>query len=240
MNARRHLFRFLAVAVFGTAVASTVAATVTPVQIKQTMEAQFPAALSFSAITSGEARVLINIDAEGHLADLMVTSYTDKAFADEAVVLLKHWRYSPATIDGKPIGVRFEISLNFTSTGRIVSLTALDGTYALTNKFVPTVFVSRLCAPAELDRPVEAIQTVSPFHPGPASASSKKKGVAVLDFYVDEKGMIRMPVVVETTDQIYAEASIDALSHWRFSTPTRKGKPVAVRMQQQFIFPESS
>ena len=35
-------------------------------------------------------------------------------------------------------------------------------------------------------------------------------------------------------------AALGALSQWRFSTPTRAGKPVAVRVRQPFIFPARS
>lgn len=238
MNARRHQLCFFAAALF--AAASACAGNITPLQIEQTMDAQFPASLSFSTITSGEARVVINVDFEGKLADLMVTSYTHKAFADEALMLLKHWRYSPATLDGEPIGVRVEISMNFQSTGRVVSLSAMDTVDALTSHMRPAVLVSRISTHEELDRPVAPVQTISPFHPGAAKLTPQTKGSTVVDFYVDENGRTRMPVVVDTTDNAYANASVEALRQWRFSAPTRKGEPVAVRMQQKFVFPESS
>ena len=139
MSAQTGLVACLAGLTFSSALVS---ASTTPVRIEQTVEAQFPAALSFSSITSGEARVMINIDADGKLADLMVTGFTDPAFAAEAVGLLRQWRYKP--------------------------------------------------------------------------------------------------VILETTDLKYAEAAVGALSQWRFTAHTRQGKPVTVRVQQQFIFPGDS
>lgn len=62
----------------------------------------------------------------------------------------------------------------------------------------------------------------------------------MVDFYVDENGQIRMPVVTESTDNTYAQATIGALNQWRFSAPTKQGKPIAVRVQQKFIFPADS
>lgn len=239
MNARRHLFRVFAAAVLGAAIGLGLAAAITPVRIEQTVEAQFPVKLSFTAITSGEARLLVNIDADGKLADVMVLNYTDPAFAEEATAVLKRWRYRPATVDGNPTGVRFEIGFDFQSTGRVISLAGPESTNAFLDQMMPVESTNLLCPPAELDHPVEAIRTVSPLHPGRAGVSTTKQGTTVLDFYVDEKGMIRMPVVMQTTDRFYAEAAVLALSQWRFSTPTRKGSPVAVRLRQRFNFPEA-
>jgi outer membrane biosynthesis protein TonB len=237
MNPGCILIRLCAVLAVSAAVAS---AKTVPVRIEQTVEAQFPAALAFTALTSGEARVMVNIAADGQLADVMVTGYTNKAFADEAVSLLKRWHYDAATVDGQAVGVRLELQIKFVSTGRVVSLTALDATDALTRKLMPDALFKNVCLPAELDHPIEALQSVSPPHPGKADHAVQRNGTTLVDFYVDEHGRIRMPVVMETTNQLYAQASVDALDQWRFSTPTKHGKPVAVRVQQRFVFPEDS
>ena len=179
---------------------------------------------------------MINIDADGRLADFMVTGYTHKAFADEAVRLLKQWRYSPATMDGVPVGVRMEVQLNFMSTGRVVSLTPFDATEALIRGMRPATLLKLVCTPNELDRPIEALQTVNPPHPGKVENAERQAGSTMIDFYIDEEGRMRMPVVTEATDPAYAQAAVGALSQWRFSVPTSRGKPVAVRVRQQFVF----
>jgi TonB family protein len=211
----------------------------TPVRIEQTVEAQFPPRLNFSTISSGEARVMINIDADGQLADLLVTGYTHQAFADEAVRVLKQWRYHPAIVNDEAVGSRVELQINFIATGRVVSLTALDATSAFVQRMWPATLFKRVCTQDELDRPIEVLQTVTPFHPGQAEHASDQAGV-LLDFYVDEDGRTRMPVVMETTSLIYAQAAVGALSQWRFAVPTSRGKPVAVRVRQKFVFSKDS
>jgi hypothetical protein len=57
-----------------------------------------------------------------------------------------------------------------------------------------------------------------------------------LEFIIDEKGTPRMPVLVSSTDIDFAVTAADALSHWRFTPPLRDGKPVAVRVRQEFVF----
>ena len=63
-----------------------------PLIIEQTVEPQFPNALAFSPISSGTANIVLNVDADGKLVDLLVASYTNRAFADEAVTVLRRWR----------------------------------------------------------------------------------------------------------------------------------------------------
>jgi len=229
--------RFFAVLALSAAVAS---AKSTPVRIEQTLEAHFPPELAFTPINSGEARVIINVDADGQLADVLVTGYTHPAFARNAVNLLKSWRYKAAAVDGICVGTRQELILTYVSTGRVVSMQAVDSIDALTQGLIPPALLRLTCTPGELDHPVTVLQSVSPSHPGRIENSSQPSGSTKIDFIVDERGQIRMPVVLESTNEQYAQAAIGALSQWRFATPTKHGKPIAVRVQQQFVFPANS
>jgi len=237
MNSGRALFGFFAMLAVGSAVSS---AKHTPVRIEQTVEGQFPASLTFTTITAGEARVMINVDADGKLADLMVTSYSHPAFAEEAVSLLRHWRYSPALVDGEPVGVRLELKIDFEARGRVISLTALESANLFMQRMVASTLARLVCTPQELDHPLEVLRAVNPPHPGKAAHATQLSGSTLVDFYVDEQGQMRMPVVVETTDMTYAQAAVSALNQWKFSSPTKQGKPVAVRVQQKFVFPSDS
>lgn len=230
--------RFLAVAL-AVAVATGFAAQSTPLQIEQTVEPQFPAALGLSSLTQGEARVVINVDADGKLVDWLVSGYTDKAFAREAVQALQRWRYTPATSKGEPIGVRVELKFEFEAKGRVISLMAIETNDVLFRQMGISDYVSQVCRPHELDQPVAPVNASSPHHPGTDAASMKPQTV-VVDFYIDEKGQPRMPVVLNSPQEAFAMAAVGALNQWRFNTPTRAGKPVSVRVRQQFIFPARS
>jgi len=239
MNVRRPLVRLFAASVL-LCTAAVAFAKNTPVRIEQTVESQFPVSLTFTPITSGEARVMINIDADGKLADMLVTGYSHPAFAEEATSLLKYWRYSPAIVDGEPVGSRLELIIQFGSRGRVITLTAMESAAALTRGIFPDELTKRVCSARELDRPIELLHVETPFHPGKIQHAEQPSGSALVDFYVDEKGIARMPVVLETTNRSYAQAAVGALGQWRFSAPTKAGKPVAVRVQQRFVFPSES
>lgn len=221
------------------ALASLLGAQTTPLRIEQTVEAQFPHALSLSPITEGEARVIINVDADGKLADWLVTGYTDKAFADEAVTVLKAWRYTPAMDRGQPIGVRMELKFQFEAKGRVISLMAIETPEVLHKMMgLGQAFVTTVSNLSDLDRPLAAVNPESPRYPAGVAATASRS--VLVDFYVDEKGQPRMPVVINSSHENFSLAAVDALSRWRFTAPTRDGKPVAVRVRQEFIFPTRS
>jgi outer membrane biosynthesis protein TonB len=237
MNSVRILIRTCQFAVLAVGAA---AAVTTPVRIEQTVEPHFPAALAFSPISSGEAHVIINVDYQGSLVDLLVTSYTDKAFADEAVGLLKLWRYRAATVNGEPVGVRMELRLEFSAKGRVVSLSAIDMASGFVESMGLRPAVTNVCKSSELDQPLAAVQAVARLNPAEVMAPSGTANSVILDFYVDEKGQPRMPVVLDSPSTALSQAAVGALNQCRFTAPTRGGKPVLVRAQQKFVFTQSS
>jgi TonB family protein len=232
------LVRFL---VFSFAVsASLPGAPATPLRIEQTVEPRFPHALSLSTITEGEARVVVNIDADGKLVDCLVTGYTDKSFADEAVNVLKQWRYVAPTENGQPFGIRTELRFEFEAKGRVVSLTAIETPEILLKQMgIGPRFIAAVYGLQDLDKPVAPINPTSPLYPAQPDAETQRHSV-VVDFFVDESGQPRMPVVVNSSHDHFSHAAVDALNSWRFTAPTRGGRPVSVRVRQEFIFPGRS
>lgn len=222
------------------ALAAALTAQTTPLRIEQTVEAQFPHVLTLTHLTSGEARVVVNIDPDGKLVDWLVTGYTHKAFADEAVSVLRQWRYVAPTEGGQPIGIRTELRFEFEATGRVVSLMAIETPEVLLKQMgIGPRLITHVCNLQELDRPIAPVNPASPAYPGQAGVRADARSV-MIDFYVDEKGQPRMPVVVSSAHDVLAQAAVGALNQWRFTAPTRAGRPVAVRVRQEFIFPRSS
>jgi TonB family protein len=220
--------------------AAALAAQTTPLRIEQTVEPQFPHALTLTNITGGEARVLVDIEADGRLADWLVTGYTHRAFADEAVSALRQWRFTAPTEDGRPVGVRTELRFEFQTTGRVVSLMAIETPELLLKQMgIGPRLITQVCNLQELDRPIAPVNPASPAHPRAPGATTAPRSVLV-DFYVDETGQPRMPVVVSSDHDLLAQAAIGALTRWRFTPPTRAGRPVSVRVRQEFIFPANS
>jgi TonB family protein len=203
-------------------------------RIIQTVTPEFPAFLLNRGIYDGEARIIVVIDAEGHLVDWMLRSYSHPLLAREATEALRQWRFEPASVDGQPVDTRTEIVFLFRASGMVTVSNANDITERI-QKVGANQAVRQVCPAAELDEPVKVIKAVRPLALPPAEAS-RRGGRAVVDFYIDAKGLTRMPVVKQADDDLFADAAIEAISHWRFTVPTHNGIPVTTHAVQSFRF----
>jgi TonB family protein len=211
------------------------AAGVTPPRILQTTEVRFPATFALSVVASGSAEVIVNIDADGQLVDLLVSRYSRREFADEAVGALRKWRFEPARRDGESVGARFVVKFDFSAPGKVATLTVfetIESRLQLQQKSGTAEVVS---STRKLDHPPAAVTTVQPVHPGSLPDATQDARV-VVDYLIDQEGRPRMPVVLEATRDGYALAAVDALAQWRFTPPTSGGRPVAVQVRQEFVF----
>lgn len=205
-----------------------------PLRVIQTVEPRFPDGLTHRGIYEGEARVVLLVDAEGRLADWLLTSYSHPFFGREATEALRQWRFEAARRNGEPIDVRTEMVFTFQVTGLIVSVSPADFAEKLQRPGIDTS-TQRVSRSRDLDTPVTPLQAVAPLWPDELDPAVKEARV-ILDFYIDEEGRPRMPVVVQSDHDALNFAAVEALSHWRFTPPTRKGIPVLVRAQQSFRF----
>jgi len=238
LNPNRRYRCLLAAAAIALATAAPAAepAKIEPVRVIQTTELKFPVTPETLALSAGQTQVLISVDADGKLVDSLVLSYTQRAFAEAAVHALQVWRYEPARVDGQSVDSRQALTFDFRAAGNVVSTLPSE----MYDNFVTSVFgqtvYRQVCTPEQLDQPLQALKTARPKYAGAAWKGGSATGRVLLDFYVDDAGRPRLPVVVSANEKMFAAAAIDALQQWRFSPPTRAGRPVAVRVQQEFVF----
>jgi protein TonB len=53
------------------------------------------------------------IDAEGNVTDVRVLKGLPEGLAESAVETVRNWRFKPATLEGKPVPVYFNFTINF-------------------------------------------------------------------------------------------------------------------------------
>jgi TonB family protein len=185
----------------------------------------------------GQVRLIINVDADGKLIDCMLLDYTNQRYADAAVEAVQKWQFNPAVYRGRPIATRMTLVFNFETHGQVVSMSCSDMFDAYLKNAIGERPVKCVVSGKELDAMPKPIVAVSPA-PVRQAEELGLSGVRV-DFYIDETGRPRMAAVdVKENDQM-AMASIQAIEQWRFTPPTSKGKPVAVRASQWFDFRRS-
>jgi TonB family protein len=203
-------------------------------RIIQTVDPIFPDSLIATYRRGGQASVLISIDTEGRLADWLAIRYTDAGFADAAVAALKQWQFVPARLRGEPVPVCIELQFNFEVKGVVVSVSPADLITANFNDITGGVNYAP-CTLRDLDRIPVPLQTVSPLYPKQL-AERGTTGEVTVDFFIDERGAVRMPYVTGDPHQMLANLAVDAVRQWKFEPPTRRGLPVLVHVRQVFRF----
>jgi TonB family protein len=203
-------------------------------KIIQTVEPIFPTTLTQKAVTTGEARVAINTDADGKLTDWLVVGYSRRELADAFVVALKEWKFEPARLRGVAVGTTIEIFVYFEAKGVVVSTTAIDQLEGYLG-FAEGRFAYRPRSLRELDRIPTPLVVVKPLY----TEELAKKGVrgrVTVDFYITEDGTVRLPSVSPYDDSQLTALAIDALRQWKFEPPTHNGNPTLVKATQVFSF----
>jgi TonB family protein len=205
-------------------------------KIFQTVEPLFPYQLQQVSVSSGEARVVINVDASGKLNEWLVIGYTMPDFADAAVRALKQWKFEPARLRGEPVGTTVELVFHFEIQGTmVVSQTMTDTVTARMLQLMAGAYVYRPCSLKDLDRIPTPVYTVSPAYPHEL-VEKGARGKVVINFFIDETGAVRMPSGSAQEDDRLSGLAIAALRQWKFEPPTRNGRPVLVAAQQVFNF----
>ena len=79
------------------------------------------------------------------------------------------------------------------------------------------------------------IKYQTPVYPKEA-ANTRRSGTVVVRFILDEQGIPRNPVCVESSDPIFEAAALAAIKGWRFTPARLDGRTVATWLQVPISF----
>jgi TonB family protein len=209
-------------------------AAIEPLKIEPTYTPQLSPVMLMEGVTDGRVVVAINISADGKLTDWLVLAYTHRALVANCVEALKEWKFVAPRIDGVPVPVQTELTINFNAEGVVISRNTIDMEHYMGRIFGQRLSVTRRSA-SDLDAAPVVVAKVTPKYAAQAEQQGVKGRVTV-HFYIDEKGAVRMPSVEGDAHPYLAQQAIAAMREWRFSPPTAKGKPVMVAARQDFQF----
>jgi len=205
-----------------------------PAKITQTVDPFYPDSLVATHRRGGEVILLVSLDETGRPTDYLPVRSTDPLFAESAINAVKQWKFDPARDRGEPVPVTVELKFMFVVRGAVVSVTASEILEANFNE-ITGVHEYAPCTLRELDRIPVPLQTVSPVYPEEL-ARLGAVGEVTVDFYIDERGAVRMPYVSSHAQPLLARLAVDAVRQWKFEPPTRRGRPVLVHVRQLFRF----
>ena len=104
------------------------------------------------------------------------------------------------------------------------------GVPGLVTPLPPTIYSTD-----QLERVPAVRRAVNPSYPGEALRDGRE-GSVVVEFIVDPEGNVREAHAVSSSDRVFEEAAVRAVSRWRFSPGIRGGRAVNTRMQQPVAF----
>lgn len=203
-----------------------------PCKVYQTTDALYPVRLHRQGVMRGSTRIVAEINPAGKLGDALVTAYTHPEFARAALAALRAWRFKPGYLQGRPITSILTVDFEFETTGVLVREVTFDrkapDPFDETHAYRPHGIGS-------LDRRPVRAQGEEPVYPK-AWIEAGRAGSVLVEFFIDESGRTRLPVLAGHNDHFLASSALTAIKTWRFEPPTHGGKPVLVRAAQLFVF----
>lgn len=201
-----------------------------PPRIRKQSDIKFPQRLIALGVTSGAVQLMLDVDADGTLADHLIVAFTHHEFANEVSRTVARWRYEPAIVNGRPIAATITLNIRFSTHGVVVRERQL-----MEEAPAPGEFEFRARSLSELDAVPRLLVRVEPMHPG-----GDLRGRVRVAFFIDETGRVRMPTVIEADDPRLGWSVLGAVAKWEFEIPRRAGHPVLARATQVFVFADES
>lgn len=185
--------------------------------------------------TEGIVTAAIGRDAEGRVTDVLVLSSTNAPLSRSVVEAVRQWRFAlpgnlaPAGTEIFPI-VRFR----FSAKGVAIVSTSTSSLAARNQPVDQDVSVF-LPSFANLDAVPNPINHPMPRLTGTA-AQRAVGGTAMVKYFVDQEGKVRVPVVTECSSPQLGLAALAAVEQWTFEPPRAGGQPTIALETGQFTF----
>ena len=87
----------------------------------------------------------------------------------------------------------------------------------------------------DLDNVPHARLQTAPVYPVDAKRAGLS-GEVLVEFSVDETGVVFEPRVVRSSDRVFEESALRAVARWRFEPGKRSGRPVRFKMSVPIVF----
>jgi len=204
-------------------------------KIEPTVKPAYSPMMLADGTTEGALSLAVDISSEGKLTDYLVLGYSHPALVGPCIEALKEWKITPARLDGVPIDVQAELTINFRAEGVVVSISGPADLDAHLRRIFGYRMVRKSRSANELDRVPARLNTVMPQY---AKAAEKDgvRGRVLVHFYIDETGTVRMPVVEASPHPYLSVAALEAVRAWKFEPPMSHGQPVLIAAQENFDF----
>jgi TonB family protein len=246
---KRHIVAALFLLVtFAPTISSAAAAQVVPQAVKvgqSVMSAQivkkiapeYPATAKQAHI-QGTVVLKVTIDKSGEVQSLQLVS-GHPMLAPAAIDAVKQWKYRPYLLNGNPITVETNVTVNFTLVGDAPEQWTAGNVSGGTASPEPVGIARGVIGPAAANGAVPQrirvsqgveqkiiVSKVQPEYPGDAKAE-RIQGIVELKAIIDKEGNVASLQLISGHPRL-APAAIDAVRQWKYRPYLLNGTPLEV------------
>lgn len=187
----------------------------------------YPPAMFWSGLR-GDVLVEFVVDQEGRVQNAVVVRSLNPGFNDAALEAIKHWRFEPGRIDGRPVNTRMQQPISFSLEG--VRDGGDDG--IVVQKRADQ---SKLPPQLQYDTPPKTVALVLPIYPY-ALLREKQKGKARITLLINAEGKVAMSKVVEADRPEFGYALQAAAEQFEYLPALKDGQPTntVLTFEQEF------
>lgn len=186
---------------------------------------------ALKANRTGHAVVTYLVNKSGRVAAVKVQEATSPEFGEALAAAVSDFRYDPALKDGRATNALLSFRQDFSRSTNHGVVSDRDLHFLRCEQKKPETIV----AARDLDGSLVPIVRQPPQFP-PTITEPATGGEAVIEFIVDDEGTVRLPRIASATQPAFGYAAIQAISGWRFESPTYGGREVAARVQVPIAF----
>lgn len=229
---------------FGNVLMAEVSSVYRPVKLRSPLEVSIPQDLKHLGISRPEVKFRVIVDGEGAITDYLAVEATHFGLLEPAEKKLAVARFEPATLDGEATVGKITITVTFFDPeqrawkqGGIAAPHGGSVSDAVERRLYsanPDALRYAESEPSLLDEPLKLLESkIYRLH---APEKNAPVGSVLVEYYIDAKGRVRLPEILETDDDTLSMSVLMSLQSTRFRPPTVEGRPTYVRVRQPFNF----
>lgn len=189
----------------------------------------YPGKAYVDGVSEGSATVGVMLDEDGKPTDYLLIRYTQPYFGEALMNEAHEQQFSPRRVKGVAVPGRFDFGYRFVPTV-VLQMNDFD---AIRERNMIIEGGPRFIYGPHAEHDIDGgglVQTKRAFAllPDGFAAPAGKTVKALVSFYVDETGHVRLPSVESAASPLLIPNAIKAVEHWEFAPPTIKGRPVLV------------
>jgi TonB family protein len=188
--------------------------------------------LARQARIQGQVVLKVEITKSGDVQNIQL--YTGHPMlAPSAIEAVKQWKYRPYLVNGEPVNVKTDVTVNFTLADKPPAAADAGDTPGGAQASEPVnVYNGPVARRVRVSQGVEQallLTKVQPQYP-PDAKDQRIQGVVLLSVTIDKEGNVANIQVVSGPESL-VPASIEAVKQWKYRPYLLEGTPVEVETQ---------